>query len=88
MKINAEQKEILYEVFELGRKFEKRYGHSENIEDWMKENEDKILALGKPRPLAKNKQTQEHCLNCGEPIDEQYDIPTCSLSCYCIMKYD
>ena len=30
----------------------------------------------------------DKCLNCGDPIDDKYDMKVCSLSCYTIMKYD
>lgn len=57
-------KEILSECFKAGQLSRHNYGLKEEVtfDMWLKENEDKILALGKPEPLAKNKQTENSFL--------------------------
>lgn len=60
MEINTDLKEILFSAFHAGYKHCSTDSNSDFIE-WLKDNENRILALGKPEPLAKNKQTQEYC---------------------------
>lgn len=57
MKVHNDLKEILFSAFDAG------YKHCEtdannDFKEWFKDNQNKILALGKPEPLAKNKQTE------------------------------
>ena len=55
MKTQNELNEILLEAYEAGYKT----GTKEDLipfRIWYEQNESKILALGKPEPLAKNKQ--------------------------------
>lgn len=58
MQTQNELNEILLEAYDAGYKT----GTKENLlpfRVWYEQNESKILALGKQKPLAKNKQTQE-----------------------------
>ena len=61
MQIGNELKEILFDCW---KKAQDPFSSNIKIgefEQWYKNNKNKILALGKPEPLAKNKQTENIC---------------------------
>jgi len=65
MQIENELKEILLDCWNNGSCYI-LYNKEKTFLDWLEENESKILALGKPEPLAKNKQIQKVCID-GKP---------------------
>lgn len=72
MQIPTDLKEILLDCFNHGSLYV-LYGGEKTFLDWLEENESKILALGKPEPLAKNKQGENKCPQCNGSGKDGFD---------------
>lgn len=80
MKIENELKEIL-QIFYADGRVDGALGLYQ-FDEALNEHKSKILALGKPEPLAKNKQTQMFCEKC-EKTFESYLIRPLTLCGSC-----
>ena len=76
MEIENELKELLLSAFKAGCAYVQHpNGDAPDFDEWLSNS----LALGKPRPLAKNKQFDKSCPHSNEPIlvNGHYECPDC-----------
>mgnify|MGYP003624489264 CR=1 FL=1 len=73
MKVQNELKEILRQAFNAGWWYRDSKEIYPNVDDWMEQNQSKILASVEPEPLAKNKDSESICEKCNDHVDYLYD---------------
>lgn len=80
MKVQNELKEILRQAFNAGWWYRDSKEIYPNVDDWMEQNQSKILASVEPEPLAKNKDSESKCL-CEKPFILIYTKPNSCGNC-------